>query len=303
MQASLHRQVLALALAFGVTLPTAAQEAEGVVVRTGTLKKIEDTGVIRLGHRENSIPFSFRNARGQPIGYAIDLCNAIVEDIAYELDGREIRVEYRPVTPENRFDLLVAGEIDLECGSTTNNLERRKRVAFSPLTFVTGTKLMVKRDSRIRSVRELRGKTIALTRGTTNEAAMKATAARQTLDVKFVSGSDHNESFELLAAGRADAFGNDDVLLYGLLAERKLAGQYRVVGDYLSFDPYGLMFRKDDPAFAEVVERTFRRLAESREIVWIYEKWFLKQLPSGIRLNLPVSPQLEESFKVLGLPE
>jgi ABC-type amino acid transport substrate-binding protein len=304
MLAILFRVTVACALLLGVALSATAQESDPFTPDRliGTLKKIKDSGIIKVGHRENSVPFAFLGPKGQPLGYSIDLCNAIVEQAVNELGEEEIRAEYRPVTPENRFSLLVSGDIDLECGSTTNNLERRKQVAFSPTIFVTGTKLLVRKDSGIRSLRDLKGKTVVVTRGTTNAAAMQALSDKQKLGITFLTGRDHKESFELFAAGKADAFANDDILLYGWIADTKTSAQYRVVGDFLSYDPYGLMYRKDDPAFAQVVERTFRRLAESREIVWIYDKWFLKRLPSGVRLNLPMSPQLEEFLRVVGLP-
>jgi glutamate/aspartate transport system substrate-binding protein len=211
-------------------------------------------------------------------------------------------VEYRPVTPENRFDLLNSGAIDLECGSTTNNFERRKIAAFSPTMFVTGTKLLVRPGSGIRYFGDLQGKTVVLTRGTVQAQAIPRLAERQKLAVKFVTAEDHRQSFELLASGKVDAFANDDVQLYGMLAETKSGNTYRVVGDFLTYADYALMLRKDDPEFAAVVELAFARLAGSREIVAIYEKWFLKPLPSGARLNLPMSPHLEELFRVQGLP-
>jgi ABC-type amino acid transport substrate-binding protein len=304
MLATLYRATVACMLSLGVAFAAAAQESTPFEPDRliGTLKKIKDSGVIRIGHRENSVPFAFLDPKGQPVGYSIDLCNAVVEEVVNELGGQEIRVEYRPVTTENRFALLTSGEIDLECGSTTSNLERRKQVAFSPLIFVTGTKLLVRKDSPIKSLRDLKGKTVVVTRGTTNAAAMQALSDKQKLGISFVTGADHKESFEIFASGKADAFANDDVLLYGMIAETKTGDQYRVVSDFLSYDPYGLMFRKDDPQFAQVIDRTFAKLAESREIMWIYEKWFVKRLPSGVRLNLPISPQLEENFRVLGLP-
>jgi ABC-type amino acid transport substrate-binding protein len=302
MWSTLFRVTVACAL--GLALSAQAQESDPFTPDrlAGTLKKIKDRGVIYIGHRENSVPFSFLDPRGQPVGYSIDLCNAIVEEVIDELGGQEIRVEYRPVTPENRFALLRSGEIDLECGSTTSNLERRKQVAFSPHIFVTGTKLLVGRDSPYKSLRDLKGKTVVATAGTTNAAAVQALSEKQKLGIKFVTGRDHKESFELFASGGADALANDEILLYGLMAETKTGNKYRVVGDFLSYDPYGIAYRKDDPQFAQIVERTFERLAGSREIVWIYDKWFLKRLPSGVRLNLAMSPQLEESFRVLGLP-
>jgi len=286
-------------------LTTRAQESPlGTVDRvTGTLKKIKDGGVVRIGHRENSLPFSFLDDAKRPVGYSIDLCLAIVEDVADELGAEELRVTYRPVTPENRFVLVQTGEIDLECGSTTANVERRKLVAFSPIIFITGTKLLVPKDSPIRSYRDLKGKTVAVTRGTTNAAAIQSLSEKQRIGANFVSASEHREAFDLLATGKADALANDEVLLYALVAETRTRERFRITGDFLSYDPYAIAFRKDDLPFAAVVERTFRRLAESREIVWIYDKWFTKRLQSGIRLDLPMSPQLEEIFRGLGLPE
>ena len=283
--------------------PAIAQRAGAPIVAysSATLKRIDETGVVRLGHRENSPPFAFLDARKRPIGYSLDLCDIVVDEIAREV-GKDLAVEYRAVTPENRFDLVTSGAIDLECGSTTNNAERRKIVAFSPTMFVTGTKLLVRRGSGIRSLRDLDGKTIVLTRGTVHETAIPKLVERRKLAVKFVFGADHNESFQLLAAGKADAFANDDVQLYGMLAETKSASDFRVIGDFLTYADYALMFAKDDPDFAEVVERAFRRLSGSREIVAIYERWFLKPLLSGARLNLPMSPHLEEIFRVQGLP-
>jgi glutamate/aspartate transport system substrate-binding protein len=302
----LRRVVTATAmLAAGAALGAAAHAQGGSaafqVPYTGTLKKINDSGVLRIGYRENSPPFAFLDSRGKPVGYALDLCAIVVDEIVAEL-GKDIRVEYRPVTPENRFDLVNAGAVDLECGSTTNNVERRKIAAFSPTMFVTGTKLLVRRGSGIRSFGNLQGKTVVVTRGTVHETAIPRLAERRKLAIKFVTGGDHDESFKIFADGQADAFANDDVQLYGMLAKTKSGARYQVVGDFLTYADYALMLRKDDPEFAELVERAFGKLAGSREIVAIYEKWFLKPLPSGVRLNLPMSPHLEEVFRVQGLP-
>jgi glutamate/aspartate transport system substrate-binding protein len=283
--------------------PSVAQQtgAGFVIPYTGTLKTIRDSGVVRIGHRQNSPPFAFLDKSGKPIGYSLDLCEIVVEEIAAEL-GKDVKVAYRPVTPENRLDLVVSGEIDLECGSTTNNPERRKLVAFSPPIFVTGTRLLVRRGSRILSLRDLQGKTVVLTRGTVHESLIPKLAERQKVAIKFVFTGDHHESFQTVAAGKADAFANDDVQLYGMLAETKSGADFRVVGEMLTYADYGLMLRKNDPDFSEVVERAFRKLAGSHEIVAIYEHWFIKPLPSGERLNLPMSPHLEELFRVQGLP-
>jgi len=291
----------ALAVALALHAAVQAQPADSLARYTGTLKKVQDAGVVVLGYRENSPPFAFLDATRKPIGYALDLCEVVVEEIGREL-GADVRVDYRPVTPENRFDLVRAGTVDLECGSSTNNAERRKTVAFSPTMFVTGTKLMVRRGSGILGLGDLAGKTMVLTRGTVHETALPKIAQRRNIPVKFLFAGDHDESFRLLASGQADAFANDDVQLYGMLAQTKSAADFRVVGDFLTYADYALMYRRDDPDFAEIVERAFARLAGSREIVAIYERWFEKPLPSGVRLNLPMSPHLEELFRVQGLP-
>jgi glutamate/aspartate transport system substrate-binding protein len=283
--------------------PATAQRAGALIVAysSATLKRIDETGVVRVGHRENSPPFAFLDAKRRPIGYSLDLCEIVVDEVAREV-GKNLTVEYRAVTPENRFELVASGAIDLECGSTTNTAERRKVVAFSPTTFVTGTKLLVRRGSGIRSLHDLAGKTIVLTRGTVHEAAIPRIVERQKLPIGFVFAADHNESFQMLAAGKADAFANDEVQLFGMLAETRSGSDFRIVGEFLTYADYALMLRKDDPEFAEVVERAFHRLSGSREIVAIYERWFMKSLPSGVRLNLPMGPHLEEIFRVQGLP-
>ena len=292
--------VLALALLIGAGAAM-AQDAPREI--GGTLRRVKETGRLALGYRETSIPFSYVNRSGDPIGYSIDLCNEILDEVSKELGGVEIAVAYKKVTSETRIPAVRSGEIDLECGSTTSNFERQKLVAFSPIFFVAGTKLLVRRDSGIQSYRDLAGKTVVVTAGTTNEAAIRTLSEKQKLDIKIVIGKDHAESFGMLEAGKADAFATDDVLLYGLVATTKTGERYQIVGDYLSYDPYGLMFRKDDPDFATVVDRAFSRLAASRELVQLYNKWFQKRLPTGERLDLPISPQLEEIFRVQGVPD
>ena len=286
-----------------LTASANAQEAANVGALSGTLKKIKDTGTIALGYRESSLPFSYLNRRQQPIGYSIDLCREIVEDVSAELDGMEIKITFAPVTPDNRLQKVASGEIDLECGSTTGNVQRRKEVAFSPIFFVAGTKLMVPKSSSISSYRDLAGKTAVVTSGTTNEAALRALSDKQKLGITIITTPDHAQSLEMLASGKAAAFATDDVLLYGFIATAKNASDMKVVGEYLSYDPYGLVFRRDDPAFATVVERTFTRMASERRLAELYNKWFLRRLPTGETLNLPMSPQLEEVFRMLGQPE
>jgi glutamate/aspartate transport system substrate-binding protein len=292
----------ACAAALAGAAPAQEQEYSAQQLQ-GTLKKIDSSGVATIGYREASFPLSYVDPTGRPIGYSIDLCKAIIEEIAREIDNPRIRTEYAAVTPETRIPAVMSGKVDLECGSTTNNVERQKQVAFSPLIFVSGTKLLVKRTSGIRSYKDLKGKAVVVTAGTTNEQVIKRINQQFNVGMNVISARDHEEAYGLVAGGNAAAFATDDILLYGLIARHRSQRELIVVGDFLSYDPYGIMYRKDDPQLNEAVVRTFRQLAESRDILEIYHRWFIRRTPTGERLNLPMSPQLEESFRVLGLGE
>jgi ABC-type amino acid transport substrate-binding protein len=265
---------------------------------TGTLKKAWDTGAVTLGYRASSVPFSYLSARGEPIGYAIDICRALVASMEDAL-GRELVLRWQPVTAESRMQAVSSGQVDMECGSTTHNVEREKQVAFSPVTFVSGTKLMVRKGSALRSFRDLVGKRVVVTEGTTNEKTMRALSDKFKLGMQLVVAHDHAESFAELKAGQVDAFATDDVLLYGLLAQNKAQADFVVVGEFLSYDPYGIMFRKDDAALAQLVDQSFRRQAEEGDLERLYTRWFLRPLPSGPGINLPMSPQLATIFQSL----
>jgi len=265
----------------------------------GTIEKIDRTGTVYLGYRENSIPFSFV-LDNHPAGYSIDLCNAIVAAISAEI-GKEIHLEYRVVNPHNRFLELVSEHVDFSCGSSTITEERQKQVAFSPVTFVSGIKILVEQDSRVAGLNDLRGKTVALTRDTTALPIIQDLAERQRLNIHYIVGNDHNDSIGFLLSQKVDAFINDDVLLHGWLAHMRMADKYRIVGDSLSYEPYGLVFRKDDLRLADLVERTFWKIANNGEIYRIYEKWFIKPLPSGASLEMPISAELEDNFRSLAL--
>jgi len=302
----MHRAAAALAaaaLAASVLVAGAQEQEQSVERLTGTLAKVDRSGTITLGYREASFPFSYLGPASQPMGYSIDLCHAIVEEIGREIDKPQLKVAYIAVTPETRMQAVVSGKIDLECGSTTNNAERAKQVAFSPIMFVTGTKLMVKRQSPIKSYRDLKGKVVVVTAGTTNEQALKRLNEKFQLGANIISARDHDESYSLVADGKADAFATDDILLYGLIAHHNAQRDLIVVGDFLSYDPYGIMFRKDDPQLNQTVVRTFQGLAESRDLLLTYDKWFVRKTPTGERINLPMGPQLEEIFHVLGVTD
>jgi glutamate/aspartate transport system substrate-binding protein len=285
-----------------VLLPAPAPAQEGGL--SPTLANIKATHTVRLGYREASPPFSFLDQANRPIGYSLELCQAIVDEIGVEVDDPSLKIEYVPETPETRIPALLNNKIDLECGSTTANAERAKRVAFSPLIFVAGTKLMVPLkvqggDAPVSSITDLKGKTVVVTKGTTNEQAIQAADKKFSLGLKIVTADDHEQAYRMVADGKADAFATDDVLLYGLIARHKAQDKMKVVGDYLSYEPYGIMFRKGDPQLAAVVERTFRKLATNHDLVPLYRQWFMQRLPTGERLGIAISPQLEESFKVL----
>jgi glutamate/aspartate transport system substrate-binding protein len=264
-----------------------------------TLANIKKTHVVRLGYRESSPPFSFLDQANRPIGYSLELCEAIVDEIGVAVDEAELKIEYVKVTSDNRIAAVLQNQIDLECGSTTANAERSKQVAFSPLMFVAGTKLMVLKASDVSAVADLKGKTVVVTKGTTNEQAIHATDKKFALGLNILVSPDHEQSYQMLADKKADAFATDDILLYGLIARHKSQDRFRVTGDYLSYDPYGIMFRKGEPQVAAIVERTFRKLATNRDLIPLYNKWFVSRLPTGEKLGVAISPQLEESFKVL----
>ena len=288
---SLVAAVILLATAAG-----AQTASEGL---SPTLANIKKTNVVRLGYRESSPPFSFLDQANRPIGYSLELCEAIVDEIGIEVDDADLRIEYVKVTSDDRIPAVVQNKIDLECGSTTANAERGKQVAFSPLMFVAGTKLMVPKTSTISAPKDLQGKTVVVTKGTTNEQAMHAVDKKFTLGLNIVTAADHEQSYQMLVDGKADAFATDDILLYGLIARHKAQDKFRVAGEYLSYDPYGIMFRKGEPQLTAVVERTFRKLGSNRDLIPLYNKWFVARLPTGEKLNVAISPQLEESFRVL----
>jgi glutamate/aspartate transport system substrate-binding protein len=267
---------------------------------SGALAQIKKTGVVRLGYRDSSIPFSFLDPFGRPVGYSMDICNAVVEEIGRTLDRKDLKVAYVKVTSETRLQAIVEGAIDLECGSTTNNLERRKVVDFSPLIFISGTKVMVPAATAWRDFHDLKDRTVSVTRGTTNAQALKALESRFKLGITLVESADHEDSYRLLESGKADAFATDDVLLYGLIAQHHAQDRFKVVGEFLSYDPYGIGFRRNEPELSAAAERALRNLVIQRDISTIYSKWFVSDLPNGERLDLPMSPQLKESFKVLG---
>ena len=280
--------ILAVLSASILSAPAMAQQL------TGTLKKIKDTGAVTLGHRESSIPFSYYDDKQQVIGYAMDLCHRIVDALKQELKLDKIEVKLNPVTSATRIPLIANGTVDLECGSTTNNLEREKQVGFTITHFVTANRFVSKKSANLKTVEDLRGKTITSTSGTTNIKQITEIGAQKGLNLNIIPAKDHAEAFLMVETGRAAAFVMDDILLYSLVAGSKTPGAYVISADALSVEPYGIMLRRVDPAFKKVVDEAMVATYRSGAINGIYDKWFLKPIPpKGINLNVPMS----ESFK------
>jgi glutamate/aspartate transport system substrate-binding protein len=296
----LAASVVTASLVTTCLLATAAAAQTGVSEGLSpTLAAIKSSHVVRLGYRESSPPFSFLDQANRPIGYSLELCEAVVGEIGVEVDDSNLKIAFVKVTSDDRIPAVVQNKIDLECGSTTANAERGKQVAFSPLMFVAGTKLMVPKASSISAPKDLLGKTVVVTKGTTNEQAIRAIDKKLALGINLAVADDHEQSYQMLVDGKADAFATDDILLYGLIARHKSQDKFRVTGEYLSYDPYGIMYRKGEPQLSAVVERAFRKLGSNRDLVPLYNKWFVSRLPTGEKMNVAISPQLEDAFKAL----
>ena len=263
-----------------------------------TLKKIKDSGKITMGIRESSAPLSYLDAAQQPIGYHIDICKAIIEDIKKKIGTPALKTEIQAVTSQNRIPLMTNGTIDIECGSTTNSVARQKQVAFAYTTFVSNVRMAVKKPSGITSISQLDGKPVATTQGTTSVALMRANEKAKNVDFKEVYGKDHADSFLMLETDRAVAFVMDDNLLAGLIANSKSPLLFSIVGETLSTEPIGIMMRKDDPEFKKVADETIARMMKSGEIDKLYAKWFMSKVPpKDVSLNFEMSPELKALIK------
>jgi len=267
---------------------------------SGTLDKVKTSGVITLAYRESSIPFSYLGAEGQPIGFGWEICNKIVDQVKRVTARPDLKIQIQSVTSQNRIPLLMNGTIDIECGSTTNNSERAKQVDFAINYFYTGTRFLVKTDSGIKSLLDLKGKKVVSTTGTTNLQILRKLNAEQNLGFELIGAKDHAESTLLVIQGRADAFGMDDVLLYGNRASALNPSELVVVGDAIQVEPYAIMLRKDDPTFKKIVDDTLSNLMKSGEFEALYKKWFQSAIPpKGINLNAPMSKELKDNLKIL----
>jgi len=265
-----------------------------------TLKKVADSNKITVSYRESSVPFSYLISPTKAVGFAVDLTEAIVDDVRTKLKKPGLEVAYMPVTSQTRIPLLINGTYDLECGSTTNNSARGKDVAFAISHFFTGTRLLVKKTSGIKNYADLANKTVASTAGSTNEKVLRQYSADKHLNMQIILGKDYDDSLLLVENDSAVAFAMDDILLFGLIANSKNPGSLEVVGDTLQVEPYGCMLRKDDPEFKKLVDGTISRLMKSGEFSKLYAKWFESPIPpKGMILNMPMSEQLKANLKAL----
>jgi glutamate/aspartate transport system substrate-binding protein len=287
----MHRTLKAAIAAVACALVAAPVSAQ-------TIDKIKQTGAITIGHRDASIPFSYYDDQQKVIGYSMEICQRIVEDLKKELKLPNLKTNYQLVTSANRIPLMANGTIDLECGSTTNNLERQKQVWFTNTHFVTANRWVAKKSSNLKTLNDLKGKTVVSTAGTTNIKQITELNAAQNLGMNIISANGHPEAFQMVETGRAVAFVMDDILLYSLAAQSRNPSDYEISSVALSVEPYGIMVRKDDAPFKKIVDASTANTYKSGAINPIYEKWFLKPVPpKGINLNVPVSAALKKVFQ------
>jgi glutamate/aspartate transport system substrate-binding protein len=274
-----------------------ALAATGLAQAEDTLKKIKDSGAITLGVRESSGVLSYTLGGAKYVGYHVAICEKAVEDIEKAV-GRKVKINYQPVTSQNRIPLVQNGTVDLECGSTTNNATRQKDVAFANTTFVEEVRMAVKTSSGIKSIADLQGKTVATTTGTTSVQTLRKNKRAESMEFKEVFGKDHSDSFLLVDSGRADVFVMDGSLLAGLIARSKNPADFKIVGEVLSVEPIAIMMRKDDAALLKLVNGTIAGMVKSGEINALYDKWFMQPTPpTGAKVGLAMSETLKDTLK------
>lgn len=262
------------------------------------LDRIKASGTVVIAHRESSVPFSFVGPDGQPVGYAVDLCLKLVEAMRKALALPALAPRFLMVTPANRMAMVEEGKADLECGSTTNNAERRQKVAFTVPHYIAGARYLVRADSPIQEMRDFQGRTLVSTEGTTPLKAATRLNTEHALGMRLVTAPDHARAVDMVASGEADGFVMDDVLLYGLAAGRPDPGQFKVVGKFLTIEPLAIMLARNDAAFKRLVDDEMKRLIQTREAHSVYERWFQKPIPPSNRsLNLPMNYLLKDFWK------
>ncbi|MDR0203751.1 MAG: amino acid ABC transporter substrate-binding protein [Delftia acidovorans] len=284
---------------WGIALGALGLSALSGVSTAGVLDKINAGGALVIAHRESSVPFSYIDTRsGKPVGYALDLCLRLAEAVRKQTGRKDMKVEFLMVTPANRMAVIEQGKADMECGSTTNNAQRRQSVAFTVPHFITGARLLVKAESTVNVLEDLKGKKLVSTKGTSPMAVAVQANKQRLLGITILEAPDHAKALEMVEKGEADAFVMDDVLLNGLAAARPDPRALKVVGKFLTTEPLAIMLPKADTAFKKLVDEEMKRIITSREIHPIYEKWFLQPIPpSSTNLNLPISYLLRDFWK------
>ena len=291
MQTCAPSRLFSAVLLLCIGLPALAQEAND------TIKKVKDTGAITLGYREASFGFSYVDGGAKPLGYSIDICIKIVEAIKAEAKLQNVEIRWQPVTSSNRIPLVMNGTVDIECGSTTNLVERQKQVAFSPDIFRYNVRMAVKANAGIKSISDLQGKTVVTTAGTTSFRLLKEADKAKSLDITNVGAKDHSESFLMLDTGRAAAFVLDDILLAGQIANAKNPKDFAIVGESLRTENQSLMYRKDDPQLKVLVDRVVGGMMKSGEMEKLYTQWFMSPIPpKNANINYPLNAETREAF-------
>jgi glutamate/aspartate transport system substrate-binding protein len=265
-----------------------------------TLEKAKTTGKFTLAYRESSIPFSYLGEDGKPLGFGWEMCKLIAEEVKKQSGRKDLVVESQSVTSQNRIPLIQNGTVDVECGSTTNNSERGKQVTFAINYFYTGTRFLVKADSGIKSINDLKGKKVVSTTGTTNYQILRNLNDEKKYGFELLGAKDHADALLMVESGMANAFGMDDILLYGLKASSKESAKLAVVGESIQVEPYAIMFRKDDPKFQALVNKVITNSMKSGEFEKAYKKWFQTNIPpKNVNLNAPMSKELKDNLKAL----
>jgi ABC-type amino acid transport substrate-binding protein len=266
----------------------------------GTLEKVKQSGVFTMAHRDSSIPFSYLDDKAAPVGFGVDICNKVADEVKKATGRTDLKLQLQPVTSANRIPLLMNGTIDIECGSTTNNSERGKQVAFAINYFYTGTRFLVKAGSPVKKIEDLAGKPVVSTTGTTNYRIMRNLNEEKKIGYELLGAKDHAESALMVQSGRAEAFAMDDILLYGLRASSANPAELAVVGEAIQVEPYAIMLRRDDPAFKQLVDGVLAGLMKTGEFEKLYKKWFQTPIPpKGINLGVPMSKELQDNIKAL----
>ncbi|SFE62857.1 amino acid ABC transporter substrate-binding protein [Paracidovorax wautersii] len=285
----MKKHLLALAI-------TALAAGSAFAQANDTLAKIKASGTITEGVRESS-GLSFTLGDGKYTGFHYDVCARVISDIQKHLGLAKLETKYQPVTSQNRIPLVQNGTVDIECGSTTNNQARQKDVAFAVTTYVEEVRIATKANSGITGIKDLNGKTIATTTGTTSVQTLRKNKRADGLTFKEVFGKDHSDSFLLLESGRADAFIMDGSILAANIAKSKAPADYKIVGEVLSVEPIGIMIRKDDPAFKKVVDDSLKAMMKSGEIAKLYDKWFMQPIPpNNVKIGLPASEATKDAW-------